>query len=157
MNSLDEAKPYPLVKIKVGYNAELPKYAKPGDACFDLVASSHGRFVYTENGSLDYIEYETNIAMEIPPGWKGIVYPRSSISKTCLMLANGVGVIDSGYRDTIKARFRIVGQFDPSRIYSIGDRIIQMEIVPVPLVHFEKVDELSTSERGKGGFGSSGR
>jgi dUTP pyrophosphatase len=158
MLSLDDAVKQPLVKIKkVNPNAQLPKYAKPGDACFDLFAVSHPKYVYVESsGSLDYLEYDTGIALEIPKGWKGLCYPRSSISKTCLTLANCVGVIDSGYRDTIKARFRPVGQFDPNRVYGYGDRIIQMEIVPVPEVTFQVVDELSDSERGKGGFGSTG-
>lgn len=158
MNSLDEAKPYPLVKVKrVHPNAQIPQYANPGDACFDLTAMSHARYQYGEDsGSIEYLEYDTGLALEIPTGWKALIYPRSSISKTCLMLANSVGVIDSGYRDTIKVRFRVVGQFDPKRIYLWGHRICQMEIVPVPVVHFELVDNLEESKRGTGGFGSTG-
>jgi len=158
MNSLDNAKPHPLVKVKlVDPYATLPKYAKPGDACVDLKAVKGPVYRYVEySSSIEYLEYDTGIAVEIPAGWKALIYPRSSISGTCLMLANSVGVIDSGYRDTIKVRFRVVGQLDPQRIYNAGDRVCQMEIVPVPVIYFEEAKELSESERGKGGFGSTG-
>src|SRR5690349_4826831 len=82
--------------------ATIPKYAKPGDAALDLVAMN----VVVE-AQKDYIMISTGLAVEIPEGHVGLVFPRSSISSTDMMLANGVGVIDSGYRGEIMCRFKI--------------------------------------------------
>lgn len=71
------------------------------------------------------------------------------------MLTNSVGVIDSGYRGEIMAKFkRVTDEFDS---YQVGDRIAQLIIIPYPEVTFEEVDELSESDRGEGGYGSSGQ
>lgn len=169
------------VKIKKCLpDAVIPAYARHGDACFDLAAASHPTIMFRDGSSkqvgceedfmmlmfdkmnthIKYIEYDTGLAMEIPEGFKGLCPPRSSISKTWLSLANSVGYIDSGYRDTIKARFRVVGLSDDDirwqHIYHKGDKVIQMELVPVWKAEFSEVEELSSSERGKGGFGSTG-
>jgi len=100
------------------------------------------------------IEYGTGIAVEIPPGHVGLIFPRSSIFHTGLILTNSVGVIDSGYRGEIKAVFKAPGHYD---IYRIGERIGQLVIVPIPDVEYEEADELSETERGTGGYGSTGR
>jgi dUTP pyrophosphatase len=71
------------------------------------------------------------------------------------MLKNCVGVIDSGYRGEIKATFKIIDKF--SDYYKIGDRVCQIIIIPYPQVSFVEVDELSSSERGEGGYGSTGK
>ena len=96
------------VKIKKLHpDAVIPSYAKPGDAGMDLTAIS--KRVETgsdENG--EYIEYGTGLAIEIPEGHVGLVFPRSSVSKKDLFLANAVGVIDSGYRGEVKLRFKLL-------------------------------------------------
>lgn len=114
------------------------------DAGFDLTAC-------TIDVNQNYVQYNTGIAVEIPEGYVGLVFPRSSISDTNLSLANGVGVIDSTYRGAIKCRFKTTHGGQP---YSIGDRIAQLIIIPYPQIQFEEVDELSATNRNEGGFGS---
>ena len=132
---------------KLSENAVIPTYAKEGDAGMDLVAT---RII---NERLDSITYGTDIALEIPEGFVGLVFPRSSIRKTDLILSNSVGVIDSGYRGEIQATFKRSGVY----AYAVGDRGAQIMIIPHPPIEFEEVDELSDTERGDGGFGSTGK
>jgi dUTP pyrophosphatase len=142
------------VKIKkVHPNAVIPSYAKSGDAGMDLVATS----VIGETwGS---ITYGLGIALEIPEGFVGLVFPRSSIRKTNLQLSNSVGVIDSGYRGELQATFnKIQGVDNVNREnYKVGDRVCQIMIIPHPPIEFNEVQELSNTERGEGGFGSTGK
>ena len=141
------------VKIKkLSPEAVIPTYAKPGDAGMDMVAT---RII---NETLDSITYGTDIAMEIPEGFVGLVFPRSSIRKTDLSLTNCVGVIDSGYRGEIELRYkRIKSDFvDTVKKYEIGDRVGQIMILPYPQIKIIEVDNLGDSERGEGGFGSTG-
>jgi len=143
------------IKVKrLHDNAVIPKYAKDGDAGMDLVATQ-----IISNTTFD-ITYGTGIAMEIPRGYVGLVFPRSSIRKTDLSLTNCVGVIDSGYRGEIQATFKKVFGKNDVRLheldYKVGDRIAQIMIIPYPSVTFVEVDELSQTERGEGGFGSTG-
>ena len=136
------------VKIKKLHpKAVIPSYSKPGDAGMDLTITS----IISEN-SLD-ISYGFGIAVEIPEGFVGLVFPRSSIRKTDLILSNSVGVIDSGYRGEIQATFKKTGLSK----YEIGDRGAQIMILPYPDVQFEEVEELSNTERGEGVFGSTGK
>ena len=132
---------------KLSENAVIPTYAKEGDAGMDVVAT---RII---NERLDSITYGTDIALEIPEGFVGLVFPRSSIRKTDLILSNSVGVIDSGYRGEIQATFKRSGVY----AYAVGDRIAQIMIIPHPDIQFEEADELSDTERGEGGFGSTGK
>ena len=135
------------VKIKrLNDKAILPTKAHATDAGYDLYASS----CHYEDGML---HYGTGVAVEIPEGYVGLVFPRSSIANTHLTLSNSVGVIDSGFRGEIKAKFRKGG----TRGYNVGDRIAQLIIIPYPEVTFVEVDELSDSDRGIGGYGSSGK
>jgi dUTP pyrophosphatase len=135
------------VKIKkLHEDAVVPKYAKPGDAGMDLTAISFKR-------DKDILSYDTGIAIEIPFGYVGLIYPRSSVYKTGLRLCNSVGVIDSGYRGEIKFKFEASKRAVP---YKVGDRIGQLIIVPFPQIQFEEVSELSSTERGEGGYGSTG-
>ena len=135
------------VKIKkLDSDAVIPTYAKNGDAGMDLVATSM-KFDGTQ------ITYGTGLAMEIPKGFVGLIFPRSSIRKTDLILSNSVGVIDSGYRGEIQATFKRSGVY----AYAVGDRICQIMIIPHPPIEFEEADELSDTERGEGGFGSTGK
>jgi dUTP pyrophosphatase len=139
------------LKIKLLHpDSVKPKYAKAGDAGMDLVATN-----IKENTTFQ-ITYGLGIAMEIPEGFVGLVFPRSSIRNTELMLSNSVGVIDSGYRGELQATFNKLNGLD-SIAYNVGDRVCQIVIVPTPVVQVKIVDELSDSERGEGGFGSSGK
>jgi len=129
-------------------NTKIPIYSKPGDAGLDFWATSES---LTKNVEYGYIEYGTNIAVEIPEGFVGLLFPRSSISETGLILANSVGVVDSGYRGEIKFRFKYIPE---TKKYKVGERVGQMVIMPYPQVEFELVEELSSTDRGEGGFGS---
>lgn len=146
------------VKIKrLNPDAVIPQYAKPGDAGMDLVATSHE---FEQNAAGRRLQvYGTGLAFEIPEGYVGLIFPRSSIAKTELSLTNCVGVIDSGYRGEVKFKFAIDGGSRATNegTYKIGDRIGQIIIMPFPQVNFEEVTELSDSERGAGSFGSSGK
>jgi len=136
------------VKIKkLNKNAIIPSYAKDGDAGMDLVITD----IKLEN-TYD-ITYGFGIAIEIPKGFVGLVFPRSSIRKTDLTLSNSVGVIDSGYRGELQATFKKSGL----NKYNIGERGAQLMIIPYPEIDFEEVEELSNTERGEGGFGSTGK
>lgn len=130
--------------------AVIPSYAKPGDAGMDLVATSIGIDEYNNT------VYGTGIAIEIPEGYVGLIFPRSSNAKTDLYLTNHVGVIDSGYRGEIMFKFRSTRTTFPKE-YKVGDRVGQIIILPYPQVAFIETDELSSTERGEGGFGSTGK
>jgi dUTP pyrophosphatase len=133
---------------KLSEKAATPSYAKPGDAGLDLVAISK-----TDCDS--YIEYGTGIAVELPEGYVGLVFPRSSISSKSLALSNSVGVVDSGYRGEIKFRFKATPTFHQHH-YEVGDKIGQLVIMPYPQIELEEVLVLNETVRGTGGFGSSG-
>ena len=139
------------VKIKkLNPNVLIPSYAKSGDAGMDLIATSIiGEEVFQ-------ITYGTGIALEIPNGFVGLVFPRSSIRKTDLSLTNSVGVIDSGYRGELQATFRKHKGLASTK-YEVGDRIAQIMIIPHPTIEFQEVDELTNTERGEDGFGSTGK
>jgi dUTP pyrophosphatase len=135
------------IKIKkLSKDAVIPSYAKIGDAALDLTAVS---ISYTDN----YIEYGTGLAIEIPEGFGGFIFPRSSISNYDLSLCNSIGVVDSNYRGELKLRFKTVYN---QKIYRIGDRIGQLVVLPVPKIELELTGELNDSVRGSSGFGSSG-
>jgi len=155
------------VKVKkLVAEAVIPQYAKEGDAGLDLVAvskkvDSHGDVVYG-----------TGLAFEIPQGHVGLIFPRSSNAKKHMWLTNHVGVIDSGYRGEVMLKYRFDGtiksleaingedsltMFRECSEYQIGERVGQLIIIPYPHIEFEEADELSSTERGDGGFGSSGK
>ena len=134
---------------KLHPNSVIPAYAKPGDAGLDLTAVSEE---WNEDNSM--VTYGTGLAFEIPEGYVGLLFPRSSVCKTSLNLSNSVGVIDSGYRGEVMFKYRYLEQ---GLIYDIGDRVGQLIIMPYPKVNLIEVDELSETERGEGGYGSSGK
>ena len=144
-----------IVKIKkTQKNAVIPKYAKLGDAGLDLTC-------ICINFANDFISYKTGLAFEIPEGYVGLLFPRSSNCKQDLILSNSVGVIDSGYRGEVELRYKLVGHNQIlnnglEKTYMVGDRIGQIIILPYPQIEFEEVEELSETERGTGGYGSSG-
>ena len=139
---------------KLNDEAVIPSYAKEGDAGLDLTAVS---FEYDE--TLDAYVYHTGLTMEIPKGYVGLVYPRSSNRKTDAYLTNHVGVIDSGYRGEVLATFK---NRDNSRNainppYVSGERICQLIVIPYPTINPVEAEELSETERGTGGYGSTGK
>lgn len=180
---------------KLGPKAVMPTKAHPTDAGFDLTATS---CVFDKEGNATY---GTSIAVEIPKGYVGLIFPRSSVAKKDLAFSNSVGVIDSSYRGEIKFKFKPTlvyidrgrtgkdeNDYDGSdqtdirtqdvtfhgrnkdypdvgegclpfipRVYKVGERVGQLIIMPYPEVEFEEVDELSESDRGEGGFGSTGK
>lgn len=131
-------------------NAVIPKYAKESDAGMDLVATS-----IRENTTFQ-ITYGLGIALEIPDGFVGLIFPRSSIRNTELTLSNSVGVVDAGYRGELQATFNKSNGLD-SLAYKVGDRVCQLIIIPHPIIELEEVSELNNTERGAGGFGSTGK
>lgn len=156
------------VKTKI-INKEIPtaplQYAKNGDAGIDLTATSKN---YDEHGN---VVYGTNRAFEIPQGYVGLLFPRSSNSKQDLLLSNSVGVLDSGYRGEVLFKFKPSYRYDTDKhgnynfdgvywdgeSYKIGDRIGQLIIMPYPTIEFEESEELSETERGIGSYGSTGK
>lgn len=171
------------VKIKkLKEEAIIPQYAKNGDAGLDFTATS-----VNYDSEIDCIVYGTGLAVEIPEGHVGLLFPRSSISNYDLYLTNCVGVIDSGYRGEIMFKFKALPSYidvpeeqttpidngifevytepiDCVRegvteliVYKLGDRVGQMIILPYPKVEFILSEELSDSERGIGGYGSTNR
>lgn len=180
---------------KLTPNAVIPTKAHVTDAGLDLVATSR---VFDEHGC---VVYGTGIAVEIPKGYAGLVFPRSSNAKKDLIMSNSVGIIDSGYRGEITAKFRPALLFVdkdgigrnindylgtatedlstqevtfhgrnenypdvgigykpfPPRCYEVGERMAQLVIIPYPEVEFEETVTLSDSDRGTGGYGSTGK
>lgn len=180
------------MNLKVLTNSgKIDRPAKLGDAGFDIYANSEPRVIgsiyqglyYT---SISHIEYDTEIKVEPEfDDYSGnfkfflLLYPRSSIIKTNLLLNNSVGVIDSGYRGNIKVCFKyitqpedmkivegktiegkdakgIVSSINPQRIYQKGDKIAQLIPCNHNFMTIDFVDQLSESNRGEGGFGSTG-
>lgn len=165
---------------KLHENAIIPTYAKKGDAGMDLTAVD---YYYDLVGN---VVYHTGLAIEIPEGYVGLIFPRSSIYNRDINLTNAVGVIDSGYRGEIIMKFKPSLYFHPNEntdylssdkfddcdgvcipyderipikphIYNYGERIGQIIIMPYPQIELEEVEELTQTERGDGGFGSSGK
>lgn len=147
---------------KLHPDAVIPSYSKDGDAGMDLIAINNG--VTNKYGS---VTYKTGISIEIPNGYVGLVFPRSSVYKTIDRISNSVGVIDSGYRGELMVNFDIslikyiVKEHNvkgyKGKEYKKGDRIAQIIILPYPQIEFEEVNELSETERGTGGYGSTGK
>ncbi len=155
------------VKIKkLVPEAIIPVYAKEGDAGLDLTAVSmnfNGQenidYSQSINGwrtGAEFIEYKTGLAIAIPKGFAGFILPRSSVSDKSLILSNCVGLIDSGYRGEIKVRFKYTELRD-GYFYKIGERVAQLVILPYPEVELEEVGDLDETQRGTGGYGSTGK
>lgn len=128
-----------------------PRFANEGDAGADLTAT------YVDiNLEKNIVVCDTNIAVAIPSGHVGLLVARSSIWKRHLMLANNVGIIDSGYRGPLKLIFHILDR-EHFVTPKTGERIGQLLIFQLPPVEYKKVDQLDTNtSRGVGGFGSTG-
>lgn len=162
------------VKIKkLDPKAVIPKYSKPGDMGMDLTAIS-----LEYNAEKDLYIYHTGLAFEIPEGYGMLVFPRSSNTKTESYLPNSTGVIDSCYRGEVLVCFKNRTSFElaldrddistnevenPEDLpymyapHNVGDRVAQLVILPYPKIEFVEAEELSKTERGTGGFGSTGK
>lgn len=139
------------VKIKkLSDNAVIPIYAHGIDSGMDLTAAS---LLIDEKPHYGYYEYGLGFSVSIPKDYVGLIFPRSSISKTGMILANSIGVIDPGYLGEVKCRFKYI---KGTKAYEVGDKIAQLIIIPRPQIEFVEVTELEQSERGQGGFGSTG-
>lgn len=164
------------VKIKkLVANAVIPSYATDGSAGMDLTATS--KWIDNEGNTC----YSVGLAFEIPKGYVGLLFPRSSNAKKDLLLSNAVGVLDSDYRGEVKFKFKTtystvnpisflwqryicrkkIVNVDCTPLhgneYEVGDRIGQIIIVKYPTIEFVESEELSETTRGKGGYGSTGK
>jgi dUTP pyrophosphatase len=151
-NSKQKGKTMKIKFKKLHPEAVEPKKATSGAAGFDMTAYSAEGVMLENNGEIvSFYRYHTGIALELPPGWCALAFPRSSIVKKNAYLGNSVGVIDSDYRGEITFCFK--GDHGP---YEPGDRIGQLVIIPAPDIVLEEAVELSETERGAGGYGSTG-
>ncbi len=137
---------------KLRDEAVLPSYARTGDAALDLTAAEGA-----EIGPGERTLVPTGVAVAIPEGHAGLVLPRSGLaSREGLTLANSPGLIDSGYRGEVTCAMVNLDRTSSVTIHK-GDRIAQLLIVPIAVIEPAWADELPPSERGSGGFGSTGR
>lgn len=147
--------------IELRYKRLVPEAKTPykkfePDAGFDLYATE---IIEDEK----YTTYKTGIAVEIPDGYVGLLFPRSSVTNYDLMLKNSVGVIDATYRGELIGRFKkhhrngVFGEPIDCEIYNVGDRVLQLVIIEIPKIKLIEVDELSDTDRGSRGFGHSGK
>lgn len=139
-----------VLKVKrTSSEAKIPRYAHSSDAGFDLTATSAQMDEYGN------IVYGLGLAFEIPPGYYMQIQPRSSSTKKNLILINTPSIIDSGFRGEVTIKFRPLKD-GGNDFYKVGDRIAQGIILPYPTVVFKEVEDLSESDRGVGGYGSTG-
>ena len=140
---------------KLREDAQLPAYATPGAAAMDLVAACGDEGVVLE--PMQRAVIPTGIAIELPgPEYIALVFARSSMgAKRGVALSNGVGVIDSDYRGEIGVA--VVNLSGERAVIAKGERIAQLAVVPVARAEIEQAQTLADSERGAGGFGSTGR
>lgn len=156
--------------------AVVPTFGREGDVGADLVCTS---LHFDEHGAA---VYGTGIAIELPEGYYADLRARSSVSKYDLVIANGLGTIDPNYRGELIFKFKPCAAFydhpdnplkgtkteptdlvalfediEDATLYEIGDKIGQLVILPYPKINFIEVQELSDSNRGANGFGSSGK
>jgi dUTP pyrophosphatase len=131
---------------KLTETAKSPKRAHETDAGFDFYCD---KIVVKDK----YLVYHTGIAVEMPKNMVGLAFPRSSVIKKDMMLKNSVGVIDTDYRGEIIFMYHKFGD----EIFSINERVGQLVFLELPRVSMIEVDELSETDRGQGGFGSSGK
>ncbi len=140
---------------KLTPDAKIPYYATKGAACFDICRTDiESESTYTGAFS---ITFKTGLAVEVPEGYAMLIFSRSGHGFTHdVRLANCVGVIDSDYRGELKVKLTSDRESGNTLITNPGDRIAQGMVIPVEEVQFLEVQELSGSERGEKGFGSTG-
>jgi dUTP pyrophosphatase len=135
---------------KLNDDAVMPQYARPWDAGADLCSTEDFTLPANSRGLVP-----TGIAIEIPNGFVGLVHPRSGLATKGVTVMNAPGTIDAGYRGEVKVI--LVNHTDQDYNIAKGDKIAQLVIQEVREAHFIWADELSNSERGNGGFGSTGK
>ncbi len=142
------------IKIKIlRENVSLPKYATSGSAAFDLVSASEMPIIVPAGKR---VLIPTGIAISLPENTVAVISARSGLSaKKGITAANGIGVIDSDYRGEIF--FSAANISDEDYTVTPGERVAQMMIMPVLMANFIVCDELDETERGAGGFGSTGK
>ena len=136
---------------KLHEDAKIPSYAHDTDAGLDLTAVSFTQEFDKSNKLV--LVYHTGLAVEIPEGHVGLIFMRSSVSNKSISLTNAVAVIDSGYRGELLLKYKITTDSLPT-IYQPGEKIGQLIIIPYPKINPIEVEELSSSDRNEGGFGS---
>lgn len=137
-------------EIEVKSEGVLPTKATDGSAGFDLYSTRITQ--ERDNSNKPVFVYHTDIAVEIPKGYVGLLFHKSSVAKRSIMLTNAVGVIDSDYRNEIMAKMKVTTDAVPT-IYAIGEPFAQLVIIPYLVAEPILVDELSETERGTKGFG----
>lgn len=136
---------------KLSETAVMPKRAHATDAGIDLTVSRITQEI-NECGQL-IIVYHSDIAVEIPEGYVGLLFARSSIANKSIVPTNCVGVIDAGYRGDIMSKMRSTTDVVPA-IYKTGERFAQLVIMPLLNYDIVEAEELADSDRGEGGYGS---
>ena len=136
---------------KLHDDAKIPSYAHDTDAGLDLTAVSFTQEFDKSNKLV--LVYHTGLAVEIPEGYVGLIFMRSSVSNKSISLTNAVAVIDSGYRGELILKYKITTDSLPT-IYQPGEKIGQLIIIPYPKINPIEAEELSSSDRNEGGFGS---
>ena len=139
---------------KLHEDAKIPSYAHDTDAGLDLTAVSFTQEFDKSNKLV--LVYHTGLAVEIPEGYVGLIFMRSSVSNKSISLTNSVAVIDSGYRGELLLKYKITTDSLPT-IYQPGEKIGQLIIIPYPKINPIEAEELSDSDRNEGGFGSTGK
>lgn len=138
------------MNVRLSDCAELPRYAHEGDAGLDLRITHDVTLNPGERATVG-----TGLAVEIPQGCVGLVFPRSGLSsKHGITLSNSVGVIDSGYRGEIGAT--LLNQSDETATLDAGTRVCQLIVMPFVPCELVPCEELTETERGAAGFGSTG-
>lgn len=132
--------------------AVLPIRAHKSDAGLDLTATDIT--LEPNDCGQTVVVYHCGLAVEIPEGHVGLLFPRSSIAKKSIFMTNAVGVIDSGYRGEIMAKMHVTTDAAPA-VYKVGEKFAQLIVMPIPEITVSEVAELSESDRGENGFGSS--
>ena len=136
---------------KLHDDAKIPSYAHNTDAGLDLTAVSFTQEFDKSNKLV--LVYHTGLAVEIPEGYVGLIFMRSSVSNKSISLTNAVAVIDSGYRGELLLKYKITTDSLPT-IYQPGEKIGQLIIIPYPKINPIEAEELDSSDRNEGGFGS---
>lgn len=150
------------VKIKLLEGGRMPEKKTSGAAAFDCYAKTHKTLdawgKETNSVNFTQVKYDLGFALELPEGYCAKIIPRSSIVKTPLRLANNIGLIDSDYRGEISAVFDYAPSMNPESIpYLFDDRVCQLLIEKVEDVQLIEAQQLSDTDRGSGGYGSTGR
>ena len=142
--------------VKLIPEAKTPTYATDGSAAFDLYAATYHKGTFEGSVQVTAI-FGTGLSFEVPVGHVMLIFSRSGHGfKNNVRLANCVGVIDSDYRGEVMVKLTYDSNGNTGLRFDSGDRIAQAMILPIERVSFTEVDSLSETERGTGGFGSSG-